>query len=96
MSKKIMRLVDPISGKMECKICGAEHCASIRPDSGGAYYRGSWQCQNGCKFLEDGKAWNGSTQKEETLKMQVSHGRGVTGWDTTGLKECIIKNAPKY
>jgi len=48
MSEKIMRLLDPETGLMECKICGARHHAQIRP--GGHYYRGNWQCRNGCKF----------------------------------------------
>lgn len=94
MSKKIMKLVDPHSGKMECTICGSEHWANRV--TGGNFRRGSWQCQYGCKFLEDGKVWNGFTQKEEALKMQVSYKRGVTDGDTTELKECIIKNAPEY
>jgi hypothetical protein len=49
-TKKIMRLLDPYTGRMECKICGAEHLARIKPNSGGHYYRGSWQCQHGCQL----------------------------------------------
>lgn len=41
------QLLDPYSGRMECRVCGAEHFARIA--RGGHYYRGSWQCQNGCK-----------------------------------------------
>jgi hypothetical protein len=52
MSKKVMKLVNPSTGEMECKICGARHFANIRPGSGGHYYRGAWQCLNGCR-LED-------------------------------------------
>lgn len=44
-----MKLVDPYTGRMECKVCGEYHNASIRPMSGGKYYRGSWQCRFGCK-----------------------------------------------
>ena len=50
MSKKIMKLLDVNSGLMQCKICGAQHCANIKPQSGGKFYRGAWQCQHGCKF----------------------------------------------
>ena len=50
MSKKVMRLVDPNSGLMECKVCGQTHYANLK--EGGSYKRGSWQCVNGCK-LED-------------------------------------------
>lgn len=50
MAKKVMRLIDPGTGRMECRVCGAEHHANIRPLSGGNYYRGSWQCANGCKL----------------------------------------------
>lgn len=45
----MMRLVGPRTGLMECKVCGAQHWANVRPNSNGKYYRGSWQCQNDCK-----------------------------------------------
>jgi hypothetical protein len=54
MARKVMKLVDEKTGLMECKVCGARHIANIEPHSGGKFYRGSWQCQNGCK-LEDQK-----------------------------------------
>ncbi len=48
---KVMRLLNESTGLMECKVCGARHFANLRPRSeGGGYYRGSWQCQNGCKL----------------------------------------------
>lgn len=51
MTKKTMKLIDPcFQGRMECKVCGAVHFASIKPNSNGKFYRGSWQCQNGCKI----------------------------------------------
>jgi hypothetical protein len=50
MTKKVMKVLDQYTGLMECKICGFQHYANIRPDSGGRYYRGSWQCSNGCRF----------------------------------------------
>ena len=50
MSKKVMKLVNPYTGEMECKVCGSTHWANIKPMSGGRYYRGSWQCVNGCKL----------------------------------------------
>ena len=53
MTKKVMKLLEPRSGMMECKVCGNRHWANIRPDSGGHYYRGSWQCENGCKLEPD-------------------------------------------
>jgi len=52
MSKKVMKLISPYNGKMECKVCGAVHFASIKPRSNGKYYRGSWQCINKCKLPE--------------------------------------------
>ena len=45
--KKVMKLVDVSSGKMECKVCGAVHWAILK--EGGKFRRGNWQCQNGCK-----------------------------------------------
>jgi hypothetical protein len=44
---KIMKLVDPRTGKMECKVCGAIHYANLGP--GGSFVRGSWQCVNKCR-----------------------------------------------
>jgi hypothetical protein len=52
---KLMKLVDPQTGLMECKVCGARHVASIRPHSDGHFHRGSWQCMNGCA-LDQGEA----------------------------------------
>jgi len=49
---KVMELIDSSTGLVKCKVCDATHLANIRPNSGGNYYRGSWQCQYGCK-LED-------------------------------------------
>lgn len=48
MSRKVMKLIDPNTGEMICKVCGGRHWASLAP--GGKYKRGSWQCQNGCKL----------------------------------------------
>jgi hypothetical protein len=50
MAKKVMKLVDERTGEMVCKVCGAVHFANIKPNSGGLYHRGSWQCANGCKL----------------------------------------------
>jgi hypothetical protein len=47
-TKKVMKLIDPSTGLMECRICGKRHIANL--DSGGKYIRGSWQCSNGCKL----------------------------------------------
>lgn len=48
MTKKVMKLLDPSSGLMECKICGARHNANLK--EGGKFTRGAWQCRNGCKI----------------------------------------------
>lgn len=64
MKKKVMKLVDPSTGEMVCKVCGAIHWASLR--SGGKYYRSSWQCHNGCTLespttiIEDERGKNDS------------------------------------
>lgn len=50
MTEKVMKLLNPVTGLMKCKVCGARHFANIRPASGGKFYRGSWQCQNGCRL----------------------------------------------
>lgn len=45
MSKKVMKLIDPSSGLMECRICGSTHYAMVqsgceRADGVTRYYRG--------------------------------------------------------
>ena len=45
-----MHLIDAEMGLMECKICKTRHNAMIKSGSNGKYYRGSWQCSNGCKL----------------------------------------------
>ncbi len=47
-TQKVMKLIDPHSGLMECKVCGATHTANLA--GGGHYRRGSWQCLNGCEL----------------------------------------------
>lgn len=56
MSKKVMKLIDPYTGLMECNVCGSRHWANIKPRSNGRYYRGSWQCQYHCKLPESGSS----------------------------------------
>lgn len=53
--KKVMRLIDSTTGLMECKVCGKRVFAKIqsryeRLDGKSQFYRGSWQCLNGCKI----------------------------------------------
>ena len=50
MSKKVMKLIDAETGKMECKVCGSIHLANVKPGSGGKFYRGAWQCPQGCRL----------------------------------------------
>jgi len=49
MTRKVMKLVDGSTGLMECTVCKTQHHAMIKPSSNGKYYRGNWQCANGCK-----------------------------------------------
>ncbi len=61
MSKKVMKLIDPSSGLMECKVCGAQKYASLISapfSSKSRWHRGSWQCLNGCT-VEDLKDLQG-------------------------------------
>ena len=50
MTRPVMRLLDPFTGLMECRVCGTRHAARRRPGSGGKYVRGSWQCINDCQL----------------------------------------------
>ena len=43
-----MKLIDLHTGHMQCRVCGSEHYASVKPGSGGKFHRGSWQCVNKC------------------------------------------------
>ncbi|MBI2580721.1 hypothetical protein HYV85_02835 [Candidatus Woesearchaeota archaeon] len=47
MTEKVMKLLNPETGLMECKVCGARHYAQLQ--EGGKYSRCSWQCQHRCK-----------------------------------------------
>jgi hypothetical protein len=46
-AKKVMHVIDPRTGMMECEVCGSTHLANLR--RGGHFYRGAWQCQSGCQ-----------------------------------------------
>ena len=65
MEMKVMRLVNPSTGLMECRVCRATHFASTKPGTG------SWQCPNGCKVDEPlftsqwATGFNGPVQPEE-------------------------------
>lgn len=48
---KVMKLVDKHTGHMECRVCGSMHAARTKPGTGN-FYRGAWQCHNGCKLPE--------------------------------------------
>lgn len=50
IKKQPMRLINEYTGLMQCKICGQQHLADTKPHSNGRFYRGSWQCKNGCKI----------------------------------------------
>lgn len=47
---KVMKLMDPYSGRMECKVCRSYHYASRKTGDGRHFYRGSWQCVNKCRL----------------------------------------------
>jgi len=53
MTRKVMKLIDPGTGFMKCRVCGSVHCANLH--RGGYCIRGSWQCKEGCKLPERDK-----------------------------------------
>jgi len=53
MTKKVMKLIDPYTGLMQCPVCGATHTSDRK--HGGGFYRGCWQCPNGCKLPDEVK-----------------------------------------
>lgn len=55
---KVMQLLDPTTGLMECKVCRKRILANLqsgydRKDGKTQYHRGSWQCPNGCKVKKE-------------------------------------------
>ena len=50
MTKKVMELIDERTGLMKCKVRGFEHQAQVKPESNGKFFKGSWQCDKGCKL----------------------------------------------
>jgi hypothetical protein len=55
-----MKLIDPASGIMQCRVCGFCHSANFRP--GGGFYRGAWQC-SWEKCPSNRKEWDQEKQK---------------------------------
>ena len=56
MSQKVMKLIDPLTGLVECKVCGATKYISFvsKPFSSKSRFpRGSWQCINECNLEPD-------------------------------------------
>ena len=52
---KVMKLICENMSILECRVCGNTHFALIKPQSDGSFYRGSWQCVNGCKYPKNDK-----------------------------------------
>lgn len=50
MSKKVMKVIEPHTGLMQCQVCGHHHYANLRDR--GHYKRGSFQCRRGCELSE--------------------------------------------
>jgi hypothetical protein len=53
MASKVMKLIEPSTGLMECRVCGARHHANLV--EGGRFKPGSWQCAKGCKLPDKPK-----------------------------------------
>lgn len=66
MSSKVMKLIDPYSGKMRCRVCGSVHYANLK--RGGGYYYGSWQCIYKCRLEKKSEDSSGESfaQEQET------------------------------
>jgi hypothetical protein len=71
-----MRLIDASTGQMECRVCGSQHFANIRPASGGNYYRGSWRCLNGCRLPERSSNENAGAPSDESAPSKNLGGLG--------------------
>ena len=69
-----MKLVDPTTGKMECTVCGSEHYAHRKPGTNGQFYRGSWQCANGCGIEKDGEQIEGTRGHLDRVQQQTKVG----------------------
>jgi len=71
MRGKVMVLIDPSNGTMECPVCGYRVQAMIKP--GGGFYRGAWQCPDGCTY-EQAKAAKAEKRAEaHALKIRAKN-----------------------
>jgi hypothetical protein len=61
MSKPVMKLMEPRTGEMQCKVCGHTHFALVQGNSDGRFKRGSWQCIHKCQLpsKSEPQAYNG-------------------------------------
>ena len=64
MTPKAMKLLNPSSGLMECRVCGSRHYALVKS---GRYRRGAWQCQNGCRPRQDSPTPAGVAHRSPTV-----------------------------
>lgn len=107
MTSKVMKQLDKTSNVLTCQVCGATKHANQKPDSN-RFYRGSYQCQNGCK-LEDKKSNSKSSndkveEKSSTNIQLINHSSRTNTMGSYALsqdntpsisnnnKECIFKN----
>ena len=75
MSKKVMKLLNPSIGEMECRVCGRRYHASLK--GGGLYHRGSWQCPAGCRPENLKKVTARLSAGEISKAFQVKVGPGI-------------------
>jgi hypothetical protein len=68
-SEKVMMLVDPYTSHMRCSECSSEHWASIA--GGGGYYRGAWQCSQGCRPTPEGKLRRAAHSRRQEVRDAV-------------------------
>jgi len=51
--KGTMKLVNPITGRMVCSVCGNFHHGQVSPGTGGKLSPKNWQCRFGCSNPKD-------------------------------------------
>jgi hypothetical protein len=71
-----MKLIDPSSSLMECKVCGKRHIASLqsgdkRKDGVTRYFRGSWQCTDNCELLSQQTIPRGTEPRKAKLLRSI-------------------------
>jgi hypothetical protein len=81
--KRPMKLIDPSTGLMKCAVCGSTHWANIKPQSGGRFYRGAWQCSS--DFCPKNNAERAQVEQPNQITVRLKTVSWQASWLTFSL-----------